>query len=228
MIPYFFVAGHWNYGRESICCLRSMGKLSGDILNKFMKVEHVMRHQKGLWDGILSDMMIETTYMKYGKGPSGMIGIVTKPQSVQIWANSHHMNTETCKWNTAQPCKTLWTKWKSYNNWQRGMSSKGNFRAKLQKFMSTCIHPFGTSVKELCNIYSGETWSEKTSVNKSYEIRTEFMLEFQRGLPEGFHSRSTNRVISMVKGKKTKKKDEIFEMYKNRVDILTRYVFIEC
>ena len=54
------------------------------------------------------------------------------------------------------------------------------------------------------------------------------MLEFQRGLPEGFHSRSTNRVISMVKGKKTKKKDEIFEMFKNRVDILTRYVFIEC
>ena len=48
MIPYFFVAGHWNYGRESTCCLRSMEKLSGDILNNFMKVEHVMRHQKGL------------------------------------------------------------------------------------------------------------------------------------------------------------------------------------
>ena len=40
-------------------------------------------------------MMTETTYMKYGKGPSGMIGIVTKPHSVQIWANSHHIVNET-------------------------------------------------------------------------------------------------------------------------------------
>ena len=45
-------------------------KLSGDILNKFMKGEHVFRHQKGLWNGIWSSMMIETIYMKYGKGPS--------------------------------------------------------------------------------------------------------------------------------------------------------------
>ena len=40
-------------------------------------------------------MMTETTYMKYGKGPSGMIGIVTKPHSVQISANSHHIVNET-------------------------------------------------------------------------------------------------------------------------------------
>ena len=74
-----------------------MRKLFSGILNKFMKAEHAVGNQKGLWNGTWSDMMIETTYMKYGKGPSGMIGIVTKPQSVQIWANSHHMNTETCK-----------------------------------------------------------------------------------------------------------------------------------
>ena len=66
MIPYFSAAGHWKYARESICYLRSMEKLSGDIFHKFMKGEHVMRHQKGLWNGVWSDMMIETTYMKYG------------------------------------------------------------------------------------------------------------------------------------------------------------------
>ena len=66
MIPYFSAARHWKYARECICYLRSMEKLSGDILHKFMTGEHVMRHQKGLWNGIWSDMMIETTYMKYG------------------------------------------------------------------------------------------------------------------------------------------------------------------
>ena len=54
------------------------GKLTGDILNKFMQGEHVMRHQNGLWNGIWSDMMIETTYLKYGKDLSGMIGFTTK------------------------------------------------------------------------------------------------------------------------------------------------------
>ena len=96
---------------------------------------------------------------------------------------------------------------------------------QLQKFVSTCIHPFDTSVKELCNIYSGETCSEKTNVNKSYEIGTELMLEFQRGLPEGFHSRLPTRVISMVKGKRAKKKDEIVEMYKNE-SIFSRVLYL--
>ena len=49
---FFFAGGHWNYARDSICYLRSMEKLSGDILNKFMKGEHIMRNQKRLWEGI--------------------------------------------------------------------------------------------------------------------------------------------------------------------------------
>ena len=75
-------------GTERICnaCyLHLTEKLSGDILNKFIKGEHGMKHQKRLWNGIWSDMMVETTYMKYGKGPSGMPSITTKPHSVQIW-----------------------------------------------------------------------------------------------------------------------------------------------
>ena len=44
-----------------------------------------------------SDMIIETTYMKYGKGPSGMIDITTKPGSVQIWTNSYHIVNKTLR-----------------------------------------------------------------------------------------------------------------------------------
>ena len=51
------------------------------------------------------------------------------------------------------------------------------------------------------------------------------MLEFQRGLPEGFHSRLPTRVISMVKGKRAKKKDEIVEMYKNE-SIFSRVLYL--
>ena len=53
MLPCFFAAGHQNYAR------------CGDILEGFMKGEHVVRHKKGLWYGIWSDMYIESTLMRY-------------------------------------------------------------------------------------------------------------------------------------------------------------------
>jgi hypothetical protein len=41
----------------------------------FLRGEHVMRHKAGLWNGIWSDMFIETTFMRYGHGPGGLICI---------------------------------------------------------------------------------------------------------------------------------------------------------
>ena len=92
--------------------------------------------------------------------------------------------------------------------------------------MSTCIHSFDTSVKELCNIYTEETCSEKTN-NKYYEIGTGFMLEFHRSLPKGFDYRLFSRVIAIVKGKRAKKKDEIVKMYniKNIFLIMNLHLF---
>ena len=54
-----------------------MEKLPPEVLNQFMNGEHVMRHQEGIWNAIWSDMMIETSYMKIGKGPAGVIGYTT-------------------------------------------------------------------------------------------------------------------------------------------------------
>ena len=39
------------------------------------------------------------------------------------------------------------------------------------------------------------------------------MLQFRRSLPKGFDSRLPSKVISMVKGKRTKKKVKTVEMY---------------
>ena len=76
MNPYFFCC--WSLELCKYVLSSLDGKLTGDILNKFMQGEHVMRHQNGLWNGIWSDMMIETTYLKYGKDLSVMIGFTTK------------------------------------------------------------------------------------------------------------------------------------------------------
>ena len=84
MIPYFFAAGHVHYARYSMCYLRPMEALPEKVLVRFMKGEHVMRHQSGLWNGRWSDMYIETTFMRYGHAPGGIIGITLKPETLKV------------------------------------------------------------------------------------------------------------------------------------------------
>ena len=42
-------------------------------------------------------MMVETIFMKYGKGPAGIIGKTTNPRTIQIWAKSQHKCSEVLK-----------------------------------------------------------------------------------------------------------------------------------
>ena len=85
-------------------------------------------------------------------------------------------------------------------------------RRKLRIFLVNCIHPFEAPENVLYNIYTGETCTEKANVIRSYEIRTEMMLEFNHNLPEGFRSRLSNKDITMANSKKTKKKGETNEI----------------
>ena len=55
-----------------------------------MKGEHVMRHKPGVWNAIWSDMYIETTFMRYGHGPNGIVGITLQPSALKRWALSMH------------------------------------------------------------------------------------------------------------------------------------------
>ena len=63
-----------------------MERLPQEVLSHFTKSEHVMHHSAGLWNGISSDMMSETTYMRYGHAPGGIVGITLKPETLKVWA----------------------------------------------------------------------------------------------------------------------------------------------
>lgn len=93
MMPYFFELGHVNYARYGLFYLRSMEVLPGDALQHSMKGSHVMRHTQGLWNGIWSDMFIETTFMRYWHG---VIGITLKQETLKTWALSLHIMCQTC------------------------------------------------------------------------------------------------------------------------------------
>jgi hypothetical protein len=66
-----------------------MQRLHPTLLNKFTAGEHVMRHQDGFWNAIWSDLFIETTYMRYGHGPAGIVGFTLNESTLVIWALSH-------------------------------------------------------------------------------------------------------------------------------------------
>ena len=89
MLLYFFASGHVNYARSGLYYLWSMQNMPQDVFTKFMKGEYVMRHQDGLWNGVWSDLFIETTFMRYAHGPSDIIGSTLNESTLASWAFSH-------------------------------------------------------------------------------------------------------------------------------------------
>ena len=75
MLPYFAGTGDRNYLRNALSYLIKMSQLLPDLMKKFLTDEHATRYQPGSWNAIWQDMMIETTVLRFGHGPHGMIGI---------------------------------------------------------------------------------------------------------------------------------------------------------
>lgn len=48
--------------------MRAIGRLPVNVLNDLGNNEHVKRHEPGLWNGLWSDMFVETTPMRYRQG----------------------------------------------------------------------------------------------------------------------------------------------------------------
>ena len=72
-IPLLFAAGHIHYARYALYYLRTMETLPAEVYKHFRAHEHTMHHTPGLFNGIESDMAIETTYMRYGHGRKGIL-----------------------------------------------------------------------------------------------------------------------------------------------------------
>ena len=92
MLPYFFAAGHHNYARCATNYLNDMYDLPEEIRNKFQKGLHVARLSDGYFNGLWSDMLIETTLMRFGSSPGGLIGMTLQPNSVIRWEYSFHFS----------------------------------------------------------------------------------------------------------------------------------------
>ena len=114
----FFAAKHHQYSRYGLAYLRIMERMPITVQEAFMKGQHAIHLRDGIWNGIWSDMAIETTWMKKGHGPGkllalkeffnkmltfiicfvltsfcfseGIIGSTNKPETVKVWTYSYH------------------------------------------------------------------------------------------------------------------------------------------
>ena len=63
MPTYFAAAGDSHYLMQSVVYLMDTTKILVELLDKFLYGEHAMWQQKGLWNSIWSDEMIDGTIM---------------------------------------------------------------------------------------------------------------------------------------------------------------------
>ena len=91
MRPLFFAAGHPNYARYTEAYIDDMESLPSEVRQHFLAGQHTFHHKSGLFNGIWSDMAIESTYMRYGHGHSGIIGLTLDKEAVKTWAYSRHV-----------------------------------------------------------------------------------------------------------------------------------------
>ena len=205
MMPYFFAAGHVNYARYGLYYLRCMESLPSDVLEYFMKGDHVMRHVPGIWNGIWSDMYIETTFMRYGHGKRGIIGITLKPETLKTWALSLHICSH-LEANLADMVEGVKMNVQSSHKEEgKGrITSDGEDRKGLQKKLEKCtdalnpeMHPSGT-----VNIVSGKIGDSSINVHNAVEIGKSQMQEFEKSWPKGFHDTIKKKVKTMSETKK--------------------------
>ena len=206
MMPYFFAARHPNYSRYGLYYLRSIASMPKEVLEKFLKGEHVTRHISGLWNGMWTDMMIETTFMKYAKGPHGIIGFTLRPETLNTWALSLHMTCmledDLSNITSGEQCNLD----KHKEEMKGRMISDANDRSKIRLKLKQSVDPLAPSTHNkdsLIHIVSGRLITEDTvNVDNALSIGKQAMKDYESKWPESFYDTLPKLVNTMALAKK--------------------------
>ena len=206
MMPnYFFAAGHLNYARYGLYYLSSMERLPDDILVQFTKGKHVMRHQAGIWNGMWSDMFIETTFMRYGHGPGGLVGITLNAAVMKQWALSLHTCSQLVKDLT--DLKDGGHKIQITRHKEESAARKASDdidRQKIGEKLSLCTNPLDPDEHEsgIVNIITGKVCVHSVNVDCAVDIGRQQMEAFHSSWPDGFHGTISTKVKTMTVSRK--------------------------
>ena len=190
MLPYFAAAGHWHCFRYAIVYLMKMTKLPKELFGKFIDGEHAMRHQNGIWNAMWSDMMIETTVMRYGHGLTGMKGLTFNEKALDRWSKSLHISSimEKCLLDLKDSATTSDVIYHKEEGSAR-VKEDGQDREKTRAFLSTGINPLDADehAPEIVKIYSGKLSIRDFNVDQCVQLGGAQVEAFQNSLPDGFY-----------------------------------------
>lgn len=201
MLPYFFASAHVNYARYGLYYLRSMESLDREELAKFMKGEHVMHHVPGLWNGIWSDMFIETTFMRYGHGPGGIIGITLKPETLKTWALGLHICCRLEQDIAEVVGSEKERRQETHKEETKArIASDSSDRASIREKLKLIIDPLdpASHPPTIVNVVTGQVSDETVNVQDAVTIGTALMEEFERSWPEGFRNTIKKKVKTVA------------------------------
>jgi len=199
MLPYFFAAGHMNYARYGLYYLRSMQRIPQELLDRFEKGEHVLRHKKGIFNGIWSDQFIESTFMRYAKGPGGIIGVTLNPSTVKRWTMSMHI----CSKLLRDVDDITGDRTVMMNKHKEEMPARINAddkdRQRVREVLSLCIDPLKPEDQSdgIVNIATGLVCNNPVNVDTSVANGLSSMKKFEQSWPGGFNDTLSSKVITM-------------------------------
>ena len=128
-------------------------------------------------------MFIETTFMRYGHGPRGIIGITLKPETLKTWALGLHI------------CSRLEQDIADITEGERVTSqetheeettarirSDAKDRESIRIKLELCIDPLNPSShpSNIVNIVSGKVADDAVNAQDAVSIGTEAMKEHER------------------------------------------------
>ena len=206
MLPYMFAAHKYHYSRYGLYYVRSMTRLHPDILAQFCKGQQSLHHTAGLWNGQWSDMFIETTWMRKGHGPGGVIGNTEKPQTMATWVYSMDaVMTLTGDLKRMGDYDEKESKDEHKEELKSRINQDGEDRRAIREVLATFIDPLDPESHcggALLNIVSGKLANPEVNVDNAVDIGHTMLTEFESSLPEGFHAPISKQVATFAEKKK--------------------------
>ena len=213
MLPYFIIAGHWNYARYIAIHVHEMGQLTEEgIKAEFLKGRHVCRHNDGLLNAVFQDQFGEQTMIMYGKGRSGITGRTLSTKQRAEWVVTHPILQRMAKLmenmfvedkcaiigndsTSANPTDSMGTT--EATNIIPKHKEEGTRRRKIDaddRHLILCeidSHDNRLTLPKdspLQNVVNGRTASKNVNSHNCLEIGTKLVKNFMDSLPQGFYT----------------------------------------
>lgn len=207
MLPYMFAAHKPNYSRYGLYYVRSMRRLPPDILDQFCKGQQSLHHTAGLWNGQWSDMFIETTWMRKGHGPGGIIGNTENPETMATWVYSMDaVMTLTGDLKRMGDDDEEDIKDKHKEEFPGRINKDAEDRRAIQHALVNYINPLDPNSHvngSLLNIVTGKIATPDVNVDQAVEIGTNMLIEFEDSWPEGFVAPISKKIVTLAEKKKS-------------------------